>query len=195
MGKIIKTIAATAVLICLFVSCGTSQTEPPKTTDLPKTDQPSNADPTRNEVITDLSGPIWIGKSFELNGVIWKFSNYKVLPVVGDFIPDKETYYSVDVDIDEKAPLNLDTIRLEMVDVFGNRFQPTTNEDIYKGVEGIYEGIGDRIPFSAIPTTNTQSHRAVIIFNGKTTTQGVSIEILDKTTNPEKRLALIDMGV
>jgi hypothetical protein len=188
MGKIIKTIASTAVLICLFASCGTSQTEPSKTTDLPKTDQPSNADPARNEVITDLSGPIWIGKSFELNGVIWKFSNYKVLPVVGDVVPTKEMFYSVDVDIDEKAPLNFDAIRLEMVDVFGNRFQPTTNQEAYKGIEG-------RIPFSAIPTANTQSHSAVIIFEGPKATQGVSIEILDKTSNPEKRLALIDMGV
>ena len=188
MGKVIKTITATAILICLFASCGTAQTEQPKSIDLPKTDQPSNADKAKGDVITDLSGPIWIGKMFELDGSIWKFSNYKVLPIVGEIIPTKEMFYSVDVDIDGKGPLNLDNLRFEMVDVFGNRFQSTTNQEVYKGIEG-------RIPVSAIPLMSSTYYKVTIIFEGPKATQGVSIEILDKTSNPEKRVALIDMGV
>lgn len=184
MAKILKTIATATILIALLSSCGQAAT-----TDLPKTDQPpnGNSEPA-GDVITDLSGPIWIGKSFKLFDATWTFSNYRAMEKIGETAPSKEMFHVVDVDIDATAPMNLDNIRFEMVDVFGNRFLPTENESLYANFTG-------RIPVKMIPAMSSLGYKVTIVFEGLKKTQGLSIEILDKTATPEKRLALIDMGI
>lgn len=191
MAKILKTIATATILIALLSSCGQAAT-----TDLPKTDQPpnGNSEPA-GDVITDLSGPIWIGKSFKLFDATWTFSNYRAMEKIGETTASKEMFHVVDVDIDATAPMNLDSIRFEMVDVFGNRFLPTENENLYANLD-------DRISYKVVNTMSSSidskepiTFKAAIVFEGLKKTQGLSIEILDKTATPEKRLALIDMGI
>jgi hypothetical protein len=182
MGKIIKT-ASTAIMIVMLLASCVEQAE------LPKTDQPpADNGQVSEEIITDLSNPIWIGKDFKLYDAVWKFANYEALPAIGEAKSSKGAYHKVDLDIKTTTPLNLGNIRFEMVDVFGNKFQPVTDPQIYAGIK-------DRIMLEAIPIMSSLDYKVVIIFDGLQKTQGLSIEILDKTTQPEQRIALIDMGI
>lgn len=181
MGKIFKT-SLILISICMLVSCG-------NTTDISK-QEPSTEQPTSEEIITDLNQPIWIGKSFLLMDATWKFSNYTVIEKIGDLFPSKEAFHTIDVDIDAKSPMNFENIRFEMVDVFGNRFNLTQNKDVYKSI--VQNG---RISIDQIPLMSSLGYKVTLVFEGLKKTQGLSIEILEKTDSGEKRLALIDTGI
>lgn len=120
----------------------------------------------------------------------WKFSNYKVIEKIGDLLPSKEAFHTIDVDIDAKSPMNLENIRFELVDVFGNKFNLTENKELYKSI--LETG---RISIDQIPLMSSLGYKVTLVFEGLKKTQGLSIEILEKTDSGEKRLALIDTGV
>ena len=182
MGKTFKTSLILFSVCVLLASCGNA-TETSKL-------EPTGEQTSSEEIITDLNQPIWIGKSFSLMDATWKFSNYKVTDKIGDIKPSKEAFHTVDVDIDAKGPLNLENIRFEMVDVFGNKFNLTENKDVYKSI--VQSG---RISVDQIPLMSSLGYKVTLVFEGLKKTQGVSIEILEKTDSGEKRIALIDTGV
>ena len=182
MGKVFKTSLILFSVCMLLASCGNA-TEPPK-------QEPTGEQTSSEEIITDLNQPIWIDKSFSLMDATWKFSNYTVTDTIGDIKPSKEAFHTIDVDIDAKTPMNLENIRFEMVDVFGNKFNLTENKDVYKSVVS-----SGRISVGQIPLMSSLGYKVTLIFEGLKKTQGVSIEILEKTESGEKRIALIDTGV
>lgn len=182
MGKVFKTGLILFSVCMLLASCGNT-TEPPK--------QESTGEQTSSEeIITDLNQPIWIDKSFSLMDATWKFSNYKVTDTIGDIKPSKEAFHTIDIDINAKTPLNLENIRFEMVDVFGNKFNLTENKDVYKTITQ-----SGRIAVDQIPAMSSLDYKVTLVFEGLKKTQGISIEVLKKTDLGEKRLALIDTGI
>jgi hypothetical protein len=181
MGKVFKA-SLTLITICmLLASCGSKiEEQNPTSTD---------GQPSLEEIITDLNQPIWIGKKFSMMDATWKISNYKVQEKIGDLTPTKEAFHSVDMDIDAKEPMNLENLRFELIDVFGNKFNLTENKEVYKSI--VESG---RISIDQIPLMSSLTYKVTLIFEGLKKTQGLSIEIFQKD-DPTKRLALIDLGL
>lgn len=181
MGKIVKTSLILLTISMLLSSCGNATEQPEQGAD--QQNKPSE------EVITDLNQPIWIGKSFSMLHATWKFTNYMVSETIGQVKPTKEAFHTIDLDIEAKGPMSLENIRFEMVDVFGNKFNLTQNKEVYKSI--IEAG---RISVDEIPLMSSTFYKVTLVFEGLRKTQGLSVEIIQKTSDGEKRLALIDTG-
>lgn len=181
MGKIYKTSLIFFSVCLLLASCGGN---------VEKSDQnPVDQNQQTDEIITDLNQPIWIGKSFAMMHATWKFSNYMVSETIGTEKPAKEAFHTIDMDIEAKGPMSLENIRFEMVDVFGNKFNLTKNNEVYKTIAQ-----SGRISLDQIPLMSSTFYKVTLVFEGLRKTQGVSVEIIEKSVDGEKRLALIDTG-